>query len=228
VPGGCSLCSLRSHQSSSRRDHSDPAADELVGECRQSIVLTLGPAIFNRDVTAFDIAAPLQAATKGRHQRRGRTSRCVVEKPDHRHGRRLRENSKRICRRCAANRNGSRRLIRVSIVQSRLLTIADSSLTRRACLRSGWKIAPPGRFDSSSRPTDMTMIPSSAIRAPGGVSRQEGSRDFMILLVMAGMSRSLHDPGAPDAAAARLGLPASGALSTFPRDYDVWRRSSTG
>lgn len=48
-------------------DHRDRAADQLGGESRQSVQLTFCPAIFDRDISAFDIAGVGQTLTKGVH-----------------------------------------------------------------------------------------------------------------------------------------------------------------
>jgi hypothetical protein len=49
-------------------DHRDPAADQVGGERQQSVQLTFCPAIFDRDISAFDIACVGQTLAKGVHQ----------------------------------------------------------------------------------------------------------------------------------------------------------------
>ena len=45
-------------------DYGDLPANQLGRQCRQSIVLTLGPAVFDRNVLALDIAGLLEALVK--------------------------------------------------------------------------------------------------------------------------------------------------------------------
>ena len=48
-------------------DHRDRAADQLGGERRQSVQLIFCPAIFDRDISAFDIAGVGQTLAKAVH-----------------------------------------------------------------------------------------------------------------------------------------------------------------
>src|SRR5262249_48646791 len=84
-------------------DHSDPSAGQVGRQRRQSIELILGPAVFDRDVLAFDIARFLEALPKPPHEVCGSISRSGVEKPDPRHCRLLRARRGRPCPRRAAN-----------------------------------------------------------------------------------------------------------------------------
>jgi hypothetical protein len=76
-------------------DHSDPSADQVGRQRRQSIELILGPAVFDRDVLAFDIARFLEALAKPPHEVRGSISRSGIEITDHRHRRLLRARRER-------------------------------------------------------------------------------------------------------------------------------------
>jgi hypothetical protein len=76
-------------------DHSDPSARQVGGQRRQSIELILGPAVFDRDVLAFDIACFLEALAKPPHEVRDSISRSGIEKPNHRHRRLLRARRQR-------------------------------------------------------------------------------------------------------------------------------------
>ena len=80
---------------------------------RQSIHLIFGPAVFDRDVLALDMAGFFEALAKCAQAVGERVGRCAVEKPDHRHRRLLRARRKRP--RAAAPPSSvmnSRRLIR--------------------------------------------------------------------------------------------------------------------
>jgi hypothetical protein len=61
---GCRLGGEGRRGVSGRGDHRDLAANEIGRELWQSIILTLGPAVFDRHVLALDIADLLQALTK--------------------------------------------------------------------------------------------------------------------------------------------------------------------
>ncbi|HEX3410283.1 MAG TPA: hypothetical protein VHT00_01080 [Stellaceae bacterium] len=51
-------------------DHVDLAADEIGGQCRQSIIAALRPAVFDRHVLSLDIAGFAQSLAEPGHIRR--------------------------------------------------------------------------------------------------------------------------------------------------------------
>ena len=59
-----------------RDDHGDPSANQIGRQRRQPIDLILGPAVFDRDVLALDIAGFLQALAKCAQTIRDRVRRC--------------------------------------------------------------------------------------------------------------------------------------------------------
>jgi hypothetical protein len=61
----CRLGCDRRSTAASCHDHGDLTADQIGGKARQSVVLTFGPPVFDRDVLAFDVAYLAEAATKG-------------------------------------------------------------------------------------------------------------------------------------------------------------------
>src|SRR5262249_37858387 len=63
----------------------DLAADQISRQARQPIVLTLRPAIFDRDVAAFDIAGFGQALVERSQARSIGVGRQAAEIADHRH-----------------------------------------------------------------------------------------------------------------------------------------------
>ena len=89
-----------------RGNHGHLTANQIGRQCRQSIVLTLRPAIFDRHVAAFDIAGFAQALAECA-PRSGAYSagRPAIEKPDHRHRRLLRARRQRPRRRAAEPRD---------------------------------------------------------------------------------------------------------------------------
>jgi hypothetical protein len=67
----------------------------------QSIVLTLGPTVFDRHITPFHVASFGQTLAKYRHLRREWPRQSRAEKPDHRQRRLLRLRGERPRRRPA-------------------------------------------------------------------------------------------------------------------------------
>ena len=67
------------------QDDRDLAADEIGRQCRQPIVLTLGPAIFDGQVAALDEARVAQAPVESRHIPRPIRRRHAVKRANHRH-----------------------------------------------------------------------------------------------------------------------------------------------
>src|SRR5215472_1972110 len=60
-------------------------AYEVCRQCGKPIVMTFRPAIFDRDILAFDGAGFLQALVECRYEMCIRTGRSAVEIADHRH-----------------------------------------------------------------------------------------------------------------------------------------------
>src|SRR5262249_49912068 len=81
-------------------DHSDLTANQIGCQCRQSIVLTFRPTIFDCRIQALDVASLAQALTEGGCETCGRLRRRAVEESDNRHRRllRTRTNRPRCCR----------------------------------------------------------------------------------------------------------------------------------
>jgi hypothetical protein len=72
-----------------RGDHGHPAVDQIGRDRRQAIVLALQLMVLDRHVLTFDVAGFVEAfAERGRITRVG-IGRPGVDKPDHRHRRRL-------------------------------------------------------------------------------------------------------------------------------------------
>jgi hypothetical protein len=87
-------------------DHGHRAANQVGGQPRQAIVLTLGPAVFDRYVSALDVACFGQASVKCGHLLACGFERQRIDKSDHRHRRRLRARRERPRDgRAADNRN---------------------------------------------------------------------------------------------------------------------------
>src|SRR5262249_37941843 len=79
----------RGPDASRRTDDADLRPKQVDDECRQSIVLTLGPAIFDGDVLPFDVSALLQSLMECCECIGGLAGGPTAEKADHRHGRLL-------------------------------------------------------------------------------------------------------------------------------------------
>src|SRR5262249_5252757 len=85
-----------------RGDHSHMTADEIIGECGQSIVLAIGPAVLDRRILALDIAGFAQAPTESGYAGGECYSRSAVEETNHWHRSLLRARRERPCRSRAA------------------------------------------------------------------------------------------------------------------------------
>ena len=85
-------------------DHHDPAANQIGGERRQSIILALRPAVFDRHVPALDSAGFVQALAECSEPLRERPRRHPAEEPNHRHRRLLRARGERPPGRRAAEK----------------------------------------------------------------------------------------------------------------------------
>src|SRR5262245_7534983 len=70
-------------------------ADEIIGECGQSIVLAIGPAVLDRRILALDIAGFAQAPTESGYAGGECYSRSAVEETNHWHRRLLRARRER-------------------------------------------------------------------------------------------------------------------------------------
>jgi len=69
----------------SRYEHRHTTANEIGRQLWQTTVLTLGPAVFNRNILALDItAACLQARAERCYQVLGLIGRPAAEEADHR------------------------------------------------------------------------------------------------------------------------------------------------
>ena len=89
-----------------REDDRDLPANKIGRQPRQPVELVLGPAVFDRDVLAFDIPRVLQALAKSAQAIRETFRRYRAEETDHRHRRLLRPRRERPRRhRAAEQRN---------------------------------------------------------------------------------------------------------------------------
>ena len=81
---GRRLCGQR-RRSAIRDDHGHLAAHQIGRQRRQSIVLAVRPAVFDRDVLALDITGLFQAADGRPPRWLGSRRAPAVKEPDHRH-----------------------------------------------------------------------------------------------------------------------------------------------
>src|SRR5262249_41562046 len=84
-----------------RSDHCHLMAYQIGCEVGQSIVLVLRPAILDRHILAFDIAAFADASLECGHKMSSASRRRAAEEPNHRHRWLLRARRERPCRCCA-------------------------------------------------------------------------------------------------------------------------------
>ena len=89
-------------------DHADSSAHQFGRQRRQPIVLILGPAVFDGDVLALDIAGVLEGLAKCA-QTVGLATGSKAEKPDNRHRRLLRARRARPCRQRPRGRGTAQR-----------------------------------------------------------------------------------------------------------------------
>jgi hypothetical protein len=80
---GCSLGGYRRLAVCS--NHGDLAANQIGRQCRQTIIMTLGPAVFDRDVPTLGIADFSQALPKRGQEMCILLGRPDIKKPNHRH-----------------------------------------------------------------------------------------------------------------------------------------------
>jgi hypothetical protein len=78
-----------------RSDHGHLTANQIRRHCRQPIVLTIRPAIFDRYVLSLGVAVYLESLAEHSHQVCSFAGSSRVEKPDHRHCRLLRARCER-------------------------------------------------------------------------------------------------------------------------------------
>ena len=64
-----------------RRDHGDPSANQFGRQRRQPIDLTFGPAVFDRDVLALDIADLLEALAESAQTIRNASGEKLLRNP---------------------------------------------------------------------------------------------------------------------------------------------------
>src|SRR5476651_1085199 len=69
--------------------------ENLPSQCGQALVMIFRPTIFDRYILAFDVTDLAQPLTECRQEIRKGRGRCAVKKPDYRHRRLLRTQSKR-------------------------------------------------------------------------------------------------------------------------------------
>ena len=99
--GCCSFGCLYRRSTARRGNHSHLALNQIARHCRQPIVLTLCPTVFDGHVPVLDIAGFTQALKERGQVRRPPRGRGAIEKSDHRHRRPLRaRHARRQQRRC--------------------------------------------------------------------------------------------------------------------------------
>jgi hypothetical protein len=86
---GCCLGSERRPEAPCRSDDVDLTPNQIGSKRRQSIVLTLGPAVFDRHILTFDVPGFVEALMEWCHRIGGLAWRPAAEKPDHGHRRLL-------------------------------------------------------------------------------------------------------------------------------------------
>ena len=86
-------------------DQRDPPANQIVGECRQSIILAFGPTVFDRHVPPLDGAGFVQTLAECSEPLRERPRRHPAEEPNDRHRGLLCARCKRRNRRTAEKRD---------------------------------------------------------------------------------------------------------------------------
>src|SRR5262249_12331187 len=87
-------------------DHVDLATDEVSGQCRQPIIVTLRPAVFDRQALSLDVADLTQSLVeRGYKQIRRRRRADGAKETDHRHRLLLRTPGGWPSTRCAGEQN---------------------------------------------------------------------------------------------------------------------------
>src|SRR5262249_21106431 len=166
-----------------RGDHAHLSAKEIGGQRRQTLVATLGPAVFDPYITALYIAGFAEALAEGVCELRIFPGRSAVEEPDYRHRRLLRTRRERPRGRRAAEcgqqfppsdgdchtplpcevRNGT-----IARHQRAVLTARHLARARRAPSRTVNALAVFTRNDGSS-PRGLPFVPPLAAFEYGGV-----------------------------------------------------------
>jgi hypothetical protein len=82
---GRGLSGDRRRGAAGRCDHGHLAADEIGCERWQSVASTLGPAVFDRDIPAFDIAGFVETLAECGHVAGDLSRELAIEETDHRH-----------------------------------------------------------------------------------------------------------------------------------------------
>jgi hypothetical protein len=100
--GGCGLCCEAGRGRAACGNDGDFTANEIGGQRRQSIVLTVRPPIFDRHVPALDVSGLAQALAECGRELRACLTRTKVEIPDNWNGRLLRPRRERPRRSRAA------------------------------------------------------------------------------------------------------------------------------
>jgi len=78
------LCRQCGEVTATGYDDVDPPLDQVGGQCGQPIILTLCPAVFDRDVLPLDIPSFAQSPVEGGHKGCKWTGRSAAEETDHR------------------------------------------------------------------------------------------------------------------------------------------------
>src|SRR5262245_19779436 len=110
-----------------RSDHGTLTANQIRRHCRQPIVLTIRPAIFDRSVLSLGVAVYLESLAEHSHQVCSFAGSSRVEKPDHRHCRLLRARCERPRHRRAAEKRYELAALRVEPagLPRRAMSVAD-------------------------------------------------------------------------------------------------------
>src|SRR6516225_10292848 len=102
---GCSLGRERCCRAARCGDDGHLALHKLGHQCRHTIELILCPTIFDHDIAAIDETGFAEALTKCRGEMGASIGGALMEKPDHRHRRLLRERCERPRSRAAEQRD---------------------------------------------------------------------------------------------------------------------------
>src|SRR6516162_461894 len=101
---GCRLGGQHGLGAVEPRDHLDLASHQIGRERGQAILVTISPAVLDREIGALDKAALLEPAMESCQPLRKRTERLAVEESNHRHPRLLRPRRQRPSRRRTAEK----------------------------------------------------------------------------------------------------------------------------
>src|ERR1700675_1965120 len=75
----CSLCCKCCRSAAGRGNHSHPTTNQICGQCWQSIIVTLCPAVFDCHVSAVDVPHFAQARMERTHTTRPKVKRFAAE-----------------------------------------------------------------------------------------------------------------------------------------------------